>query len=237
MLYQMMKPIRIALLLIVVVEFFFVSCSKDDDNSSYGIEQPQEPTYLQESELYGTWSVNGSNGLYFIYFTETGHYALCFNNKLMGAGTYTLEKNALTLTNGYLYKKDVLSVEKESNLLKLSGDMYSFKSNSKQTVNITASKSIIEVPTPKTGETFKITGLNANYGSTITYIKYLSDYMIDYQFCKDNSLKTLIKEEFWYYVYFDDMTYTQDCAGNGEVTIYKLKSHLTPLSTQIVKQQ
>lgn len=188
----MMKPIRIALLLIVVVEFFFVSCSKDDDNSSYGIEQPQEPIFLQESELYGTWSVNGSNGLYFIYFTETGHYALCFNNKLMGAGTYTLEKNALTLTNGYLYKKDVLSVEKESNLLKLSGDMYSFKSNSKQTVNITASKSIIEVPTPKTGETFKITGLNANYGSTITYIKYQSDYMIDYQFCKDNSLNTLI---------------------------------------------
>ena len=233
----MMKPIRIALLLIVVVEFFFVSCSKDDDNSSYGIEQPQEPIFLQESELYGTWSVNGSNGLYFIYFTETGHYALCFNNKLMGAGTYTLEKNALTLTNGYLYKKDVLSVEKESNLLKLSGDMYSFKSNPKQTVNITASKSIIEVPTPKTGETFKITGLNANYGSTITYIKYQSDYMIDYQFCKDNSLNTLIKEEFWYYVYFDDMTYTQDCAGNGDVTIYKLKSHLTPLSTQIVKQQ
>lgn len=237
MLYQMIKPIRIALLFIIVVELFFVSCSKDDDDSSYGIEQPQEPSYLQESDLYGTWSVNGSNGLYFIYFAETGHYALCFNSKLMGAGTYTLEKNALTLTNAYLYKKDVLSIEKDGNLLKLSGDMFSFKSNSKQTVNVTASKSIIEVPTPKTGETFKITGLNANYGSTITYIKYQSEYMIDYQFCKDNSLKTLIKEEFWYYVYFDGMTYTQDCAGNGDVTIYKLTSHLTPLSTQIVKQQ
>ena len=61
--------------------------------------------------------------------------------------------------------------------------------------------------------------------------------MINYQFCKDNSLKTLIKEEFWYYVYFNDMTYTQNCAGNGDITIYKLTSHLTPLSTQIIKQE
>ena len=237
MLCQKIKQIKTVILLIVVVELSFMSCSKDDDNSSYVIEQPQEPVYLQESDLYGVWSVNSSNGLYFIYFTETGRYALCFNSKLMGAGTYILERNVLTLTNEYLHKKDVLSVEEEGTLLKLSGDMYNFKSNSKQTVNITASKSNIEIPTPKTGETFKITGLNANYGSTITYIKYQSDYMINYQFCKDNSLKTLIKEEFWYYVYFNDMTYTQNCAGNGDITIYKLTSHLTPLSTQIIKQE
>ena len=36
-------------------------CSKDDDNSNYGIEQPQEPIFLQESELYGTWSVSACN--------------------------------------------------------------------------------------------------------------------------------------------------------------------------------
>jgi len=216
-----------------------LSCGSADDNDTDDSNEKEKVaiTYLQEKDLYGTWLLSDGNGLYFIFFTDTGRYALCFNNKLMGAGTYNLDKNILALSNEYLYKKDYLAVEKAGNLLRISGDMYTFKSNIKQPVDVTASKSQIEIPTTKAGEAFKITGLNANYGSTITYIKYQSDYMIDYQFCKDNSLKTLIKEEFWYYVYFDDMTYTQDCAGNGDVTIYKLESHLTPLSTQIVKQQ
>ena len=56
MLYQKIKQIKTVILLIVVVELSFMSCSKDDDNSSYVIEQPQEPVYLQESDLYGVWS-------------------------------------------------------------------------------------------------------------------------------------------------------------------------------------
>ena len=52
----------------------------------------QEPTYLKTSDLNGVWSVSGSNGIYFIAFTETGHYSLCFNDKLMGAGTYSLDQ-------------------------------------------------------------------------------------------------------------------------------------------------
>ena len=220
----------------VIFLLCLVSCGGDDDvvvNNNPGSE---EISYLKANDLYGVWTVSGSNGLYFIYFTENGRYALCFNSKLMSAGTYSIEQNKLSLSNDYLYKKDILTVEKSGNVLKLTGDMYNFKSTTKQTVQITASKSNKEIPTPKTGEVFKTAVLTATYGSVITYIKYQSDYMINYQYCKDNSLKTLIKEEFWYYVYFDGMTYTQSCNGNGSVTIYALTSSLSPLSTQIVNQ-
>lgn len=220
---------------IVIISISLFSCGDNDKNEDLEPDN-KETISLQISDLYGVWSVSGSNGLYFIYFTETGHYALCFNSMIMSAGTFTIEKKSITLTNEYLHKKDVLSVTKNGNVLNLSGDMYNFKSNTKQSININATKSNIDIPTPKTGETFKITGLAANYGSVITYIKYQSDYMINYQYCKDNSLKTLIKEEFWYYVYFNGMTYTQNCIGNGDITIYKLTSNLSPLSTQIVKQ-
>lgn len=116
------------------------SCSKDDsdetNNNNDTEQKQQEPTYLQVSDLLGVWSVSGSFGLYFMSFTETGHYSLCFNSKLMGAGTYSLEKNTLTLNNGYLYTKDVLTIEKKENMLILSGDMFDFKSSIKQPVNV-----------------------------------------------------------------------------------------------------
>ena len=230
---------RILLMLTMVLfNLCLTSCSKDDnDDVNNNVEQPQqEPTYLQVSDLQGVWSVSGSFGLYFISFTETGHYSLCFNSKLMGAGTYSLEKNTLTLNNGYLYTKDVLTIEKKEDMLILSGDMFDFKSSSKQPVNVNLVKTTKEIPIPKTGETFKIWGLHATYGSVITKIQYQSEYLIKYQYCKDNSLQQVIEEAMWYYVYYDGMTYTQNCSGNGNVVIYKLRDHYSTLKSQIVQQ-
>lgn len=216
------------------------SCSKDDidetNNNNDTEQKQQEPTYLQASDLQGVWSVSGSFGLYFISFTETGHYSLCFNSKLMGAGTFSLAKNSLTLNNGYLYTKDVLTIEKKEDKLILSGDMFDFKSSSKQPVNVTLVKKTKEIPIPKTGETFKIWGLHATYGSIVTKIQYQSEYLIKYQYCKDNSLQQVIEEAMWYYVYCDGMTYTQNCSGNGNVVIYKLQDHYSTLKSQIVQQ-
>lgn len=216
------------------------SCSKDDidetNNNNDTEQKQQEPTYLQASDLQGVWSVSGSFGLYFISFTETGHYSLCFNSKLMGAGTFSLAKNTLTLNNGYLYTKDVLTIEKKEDKLILSGDMFDFKSSSKQPVNVTLVKKTKEIPISKTGETFKIWGLHATYGSIVTKIQYQSEYLIKYQYCKDNSLQQVIEEAMWYYVYCDGMTYTQNCSGNGNVVIYKLQDHYSTLKSQIVQQ-
>ena len=214
------------------------SCSKDDDDSinSSSEQQPQEPTYLKISDLNGVWSISGSNGIYFIAFTETGHYSLCFNDKIMGAGTYSLDKNSLTLNNGYLYTKDVLRIEKTDKELNISGEMLDFKSSNKQTINVNLIKTNKELPVPKTGETFKLWGLHVTYGSVVTKIQYQSEYLIKYQYCKDNSLQQVIEEAMWYYVYCDGMTYTQNCSGNGSVVIYKLQDHYSTLKSQIVKQ-
>ena len=229
------------ILLIASFSLSFVSCSKDDDDEAKNnntTEQPQqEPTYLQASDLHGVWSVSGSFGLYFIAFTETGHYSLCFNSKLMGAGTYTLDKNKLTLNNGYLYTKDILTIEKGEDFLSLSGEMFDFKSTTKQSINVNLIKTTKEVPIPKTGETFKIWGLHATHGSVVTKIQYQSEYLIKYQYCKDNSLQQVIEESMWYYVYCDGMTYMQNCSGNGNVVIYKLQDHYSTLKSQIVQQQ
>jgi len=228
------------MLTMAIFSLCITSCSKDDidetNNNNDTEQKQQEPTYLQASDLQGVWSVSGSFGLYFISFTETGHYSLCFNSKLMGAGTFSLAKNTLTLNNGYLYTKDVLTIEKKEDKLILSGDMFDFKSSSKQPVNVTLVKKTKEIPIPKTGETFKIWGLHATYGSIVTKIQYQSEYLIKYQYCKDNSLQQVIEEAMWYYVYCDGMTYTQNCSGNGNVVIYKLQDHYSTLKSQIVQQ-
>jgi hypothetical protein len=154
----------------------------------------------------------------------------------MGAGTYSLDKNTLTLNNGYLYTKDNLKIEQTDKGLTLSGEMFDFKSSNKQSVNISLTKTNKEIPLPKTGETFKIWGLNAHYGDVVTKIQYQSEYLIKYQYCKDNSLQQVIEESMWYYVYCDGMTYTQTCSGDGSVVIYKLQDHYSTLKSQIVKQ-
>ena len=233
-----MKNLSIMMLLAAFFTLCVTSCSKDDDDGINGSseQQQEELTYLQTSDLNGVWSVSNSNDLYFIAFTETGHYSLCFNDRLMGAGTYSLDKNTLTLNNGYLYTKDNLKIEKTDKGLTISGEMTDFKSSNKQSVNVNLIKTNKELPIPKTGETFKIWGLHVNYGSVVTKIQYQSEYLIKYQYCKDNSLQQVIEESMWYYVYCDGMTYTQTCSGNGSVVIYKLQDHYSTLKSQIVKQ-
>jgi hypothetical protein len=217
------------------------SCSKDDEGASSNTqEQEQEEekqSFVKESDLYGVWVVSGNAAsLYFISFSEAGKYSYCFNSTMMGAGTYKLDKNKLTLYNGYLNTIDVVNLEKDNSQIKITGDLQKFKASTKQSVNISISKMNKELPISKTGEVFKIWGLHNTYGSTITYIKYESEYLIKYQYCKDNSLKQVISEANWFYVYNDDMTYTQDCSGNGEVVIYKLQDHYSTLKSQIIKQ-
>ena len=166
-----MKRVNFTLVALIICAILS-SCSKNENDNKDTVfnneTEHQQKTYLQKSDLQGVWDVMGYSGIYFISFTETGHYSLCFNSKLMGAGTYTIEKNILTLNNGYLFSKDVLSVEKEGNLLKITGDMKSFKSSEKQTVNVNLAKTAKEIPVPKTGEIFKIWGLHATYGDVVT---------------------------------------------------------------------
>ena len=240
-----MKTKSIYLMFVLSATLCVLSCSKNDDETTLANpkeqdeqeQQEDKTTYIQEGELFGVWAVSGNNnGLYFITFSEVGKYSFCFNNTLMGAGTYKLDNNKLTLYNGSLNTKDVLSLEKNNNQIKISGDILKFKTNTKQPISLSIYKTNKEIPISKTGEIFKIWGLHNTYGNVVTYIKYESEFLIKYQYCKDNSLKQIISEANWFYVYNDGMTYTQDCSGNGEVVIYKLQDHYSTLKSQIIKQ-
>lgn len=230
------------LMLIVSVLIGLFSCSKENyesDNNDGNNEngQSEETNYLTESDLYGVWAVEGNGSdLYFMSFAETGKYSFCFNSTLMGGGSFSLDNNKLTLNNAYLNTKDELDIIKDGNNLRITGSIYKFKDSSKDSVNITVFKTNRQIPINKTGEVFKIWGLNAYYGKTVTYIKYESENLIKYQYCKDNSIKQVIREQNWFYVLNDSMTYTQNCNGEGNVVIYKLKNNLANLDTQIVKQ-
>lgn len=146
----------------------------DEGASSNTQEQEQEEekqSFVKESDLYGVWVVSGNAAsLYFISFSEAGKYSYCFNSTMMGAGTYKLDKNKLTLYNGYLNTIDVVNLEKDNSQIKITGDLQKFKASTKQSVNISISKMNKELPISKTGEVFKIWGLHNTYGSTITYI-------------------------------------------------------------------
>lgn len=240
------------LYVICICSMFFTGCSKSDDNAknepvnnneqngdnnnANNTEQDNR-SYIKEDDLHGVWAVSGNGSdKYFIYFTPTGKYSFCFNSTQMGGGVFQLDKNKLTLNNAYLNTKDVLDLEQDGLYIKIKGEIHKFKSNAKEPVNISIYKTDSEIPTTKTGEVFKIWGLHVTYGNVITYIKYETDYMIKYQYCKDNSLKQVISESNWFYVYNNGMTYTQDCSGNGNVTIYKLQDHYQTLNSQIVPQ-
>lgn len=247
--HSIMKS-SIFFLIILSFALFVTSCSKEDDkhddintNTNINTETnnngptPNASTYVQESDLYGVWSVPGNKDLYFIYFTETGHYSLCFNNHIMGSGKYKIENNSLSLSNGYLFTKDVLVVKKEGEKLNLTGEMTLFKSSNKENIDITINKTNKNIPVSPVGEKVKIFGLHVTKGSVVTQIQYQSENLIHYLYYTNNSLQQILGESMWYYVYNDGLTYTQDCSRYGEVVIYDLRNpNSGSLTTHIVKQ-
>lgn len=227
------------LLLFLLICTTFISCGNEERNDpqkneqnsnsseqvSNGNNQENVTSYITQNDLNGVWSVEGNRpDLYFIWFTETGKYSFCFNSTQMGSGTYSLDKNSLTLNNTYLNTKDVLKLEQDGNSIKISGEIYKFKSNSKEPVNIRINKTNKQIPITKTGEKYTIYGLHVTYGSTVTYIRYISENLMSYQECKDNSLKQVLSEKSMFYVINEDMTYTQECLRKGDVIIYKIAS-------------
>lgn len=234
-----MKKTTLTMLFMATLCLLFTSCSKDDDNTNNNDpESPLEPNYLNESDLYGVWKVEGTEtDLYFITFSETGRYSFCFNNTLMGAGTYSLDKNKLTLNNGYLFTKDVLDLEQNDKQLNIAGDIHKFKSTDMQNVNITISKTKKDMPISKVGEIFTtFSFLNAYYGNVKERLTYTSEYIMKYEYFKDNALQQMLSEENWYYVCYDNLIYTQKTNGTGNVIIYDLSTQLGPISNKKVKQ-
>ena len=108
------------------LSILFLSCLIMTCCDTNSIEQPEEPKYLTKADISGVWAYP-ANELYFISLSESGRYTLCFNKYIMGAGTYELEKDILTLNNGYLYTSDKLSISIDNNKLSLKGNMLKYK--------------------------------------------------------------------------------------------------------------
>lgn len=210
------------------------SCSKNDD-----VQQTQEipdKTYLKVSDIKGVWT-NGDNNLYFISLNSNGRYSFCFNDRLMGAGTYLFDKDTLLLNNGYLYTTDTLFVIIKDTILNINGYIQNFKQVSREKINLSYCKTNEEFSVSKVGEKYS-TSFLALTGYAKDIIQYQTDYIAKYQRVKDNSIQQLIKEEYWFYIFRNGMTYTQKCTETGSVIIYLFSNEhrLGAISDKIVKQ-
>ncbi len=228
------------------LSILFLSCLIMTCCDTNSIEQPEEPKYLTKADISGVWAYP-ANELYFISLSESGRYTLCFNKYIMGAGTYELEKDILTLNNGYLYTSDKLSISIDNNKLSLKGNMLKYKSNNSSYIDMSFSKSNESISSSMIGvvkrEDPSLVGLpsGGKYSDKEIEITYTSDYTATYQLeGKLSSTKqwVVIEEEIWHYVYRTPNTYTQLPNGDGEVTIYFLDNQLanSDIETYIVEQ-
>lgn len=203
------------------------ACSKQNDINDEDIDVEVE-AYLSMRDIEGVWTLE-NNDLYFISLSPSGHYSFCFNNEIMGSGTFVLNENNLLFNNGYLYSSDKVNVRKDGNKLSLNGNVTTYLLGKKY-VNLKFVKSTEQISPSVVGKVIPdddFTGLNEKYKDLETEIIYMTEYVAKYEYTgksKKTGKRELIKEYVWYYVYREPYTYTQVQNGNGEVLIYDFSS-------------
>ena len=71
---------------------------------------------------------------YNISINQNGRYTYCLNDKLIGSGKCTLEKNTLVLNDDYVYSSDLITINKLNNKLSMQGKVSKMNS-SKESIN------------------------------------------------------------------------------------------------------
>lgn len=209
-------------LLLFAILFAFTSCEKDDGSTKKDDDPiKDEVKYLSKADIIGVWTKN-ENDLYFISLSNNGRYTFCFNQQLMGAGNYTLEKDSIIFSNGYLHTLDKMKISLNNNQLIFKGRISLFKQEIKQEINLSFTKTDEAFAKSVVGEKWKSSSILNIYGNKREYVNILSDYTLQYKLVEDNSLQTLIKEEIWFYIYRNSLTYTQGSTSNGLIHIYKI---------------
>lgn len=225
-----MKKFAIALLCLLTL-----SCTDNFDT--------EDPKYLTKKDVSGVW-VNPSNELYFISLGENGRYTLCLDRYTMSSGTYELDKDIISLHNGYLYTSDNLSIEIKENKLVLKGYMAHFKSNTTKYINMTLTKSSESISPSMVGVVLESSGGSLSSGGKYLKrrrkVQYTTDCVATYK--QEGLLASTqewvnIEEITWFYVFRSPNTYVQSPNGNGEVTIYCFGNlGWTDLNRYIVEQ-
>jgi hypothetical protein len=209
---------------------------------------PETPVKnLTTNDIAGVWT-NPSNNLYFLALSKDGKYKLCLDKTIMGAGSYELNNNVLTLQNAYLFTKDEINVKINNGNLVLSGHMLANKGLFLTPIDLSLKRSGESFPKSVAGEKrplpkegASLPGLPVGYKKVEQKAEYLTEYTA--YFVSRGLLYSGYWENFceyeWYYVYREPYTYTQLIDGiDGNVTIYNLdKTSLHKyLTTNIVEQ-
>ena len=206
----------------LIVSLTLSSCGSDDN------DEPQEPgahkpiPTLTARQLMGVWTLGDDKNLYFIYFDGTNEYSLCLNDRIMGAGTYTLVDNQVILKNQYLKYNDPIDVSIDNNQIKLSGQITLFNGFDKEYINLVLSLSNENAPASIVGKQWHSGMILAKPTDYTEYVNFISEYTAQHYSIRDNYKKERFNEYMMYYIHRNGLTYTQKVDGSGIVNIYDL---------------
>lgn len=201
---------------IFVLSFLFIlcACQKDEptiNNSEETTEETTEETYLQIEDICGVWE-NTQNNMYYLAIYPNGRYTFCLSDELIGSGFYILDKNTLTLNDGYFYTSNDIKLEPNNGFLNITGNITNIN-NTNQSIKYKLKYNPSEELSPSIagrGKTGKSGGISANYSEVINELYFTSDYTFTYKSTgkskKTGSWKTLVNDT-RYYVYRKPYTY------------------------------
>lgn len=213
-------------LLYLFILIIISACSKQEEI----IDKPdnEDDIKLENSGISGVWTLSLDDE-YFISFTEGGKYTFCLNDHLMGSGTYSINDNIITLNNSYTNKSDKIEIELLQNSIYLNGNIYLFNSELQEAVEMKFVKSKEIISPSQVGVEHKpqMPGLNKFYDITYEGVKYITDFLVEYEYRgihKTTKKEKIIKSNSWYYVYREPYTYTQEIEGDGTVIKYDFRN-------------
>ena len=178
-------------------------------------EQPkeEEKTYLQVKDISGVWG-STSNKYGYIAIYPNGRYTCSLNwCTLISSGTYTLDKDVLTLDDGYTYMSSEVKITlSSSGTLTLIGEVYDCDSKPQGIVEHFKLNKDEDLSPSVAGRGYSLRngGLNAYYTNTLDDISYESDNILKYEYSGEhkNTGKTkIIRSYTWRYVYRKPYTY------------------------------
>lgn len=211
----------ILIILAFILSVSFTSCNKHNDDDK--ILETELPTSgITANDLKGVWTTTDESNFYFIYFDGFNEYSMCLNNRIMGAGSYHVKNNRLTLKNQYLKNIDEVNVTIINGKINMHGYMTSFNGIGKENIDIDFYKTNEAPPTSIVGNIWHsgwILGKPTNYKE---YLEFISNYTAKFYRIRDNYLNEKYNEYFLYYIHRNGLIYTQKVDGSGSVNIYKL---------------
>lgn len=207
----------------VLISLLFIYSSCENNDSPIPDNSTEEQTGISLSDICSVWSSEYDDNN-FISFFRNGKYYYCFNDHLMGAGTFEIEDNIVILYSAISNKTDKITVELDQGHLIVKGSIYTFNSDIKAGVYMRFDKTDETASPSLVGKEVKpnLYGDGPTYKTIYAGTTFLTETVVKYttilEHKKTGSQKVVNKT--WYYVYRDPLLYTQLIDGDGTIQIY-----------------